>query len=336
MKTRLLFPFCVCLALASCDRASKLIAKAKATVTQEEEKETKKDDTSSRDDEVVPIDPELAALIDQTDEGVLFRRDLPFPKEVSVTITEKEPMAVRLFQQSEVGRQNSTFSAVRQLSMEIQRTPGSVLFSDFKEEFFEEKNVAGNMTQVAIQGHPLLSPLPPKDHTMVFQKDKWGAMPNVGFAAAALAQQLGPHMPSLLQEYGLSPRLLWFGKRRIAPGKPMDISGELLPMLVAGKATGELTITLEKIESVKGHPCGRFAIKGSYLRERFPAWDGRLFDEETSIQSGTIWMSVLHPLVLQYRVDRIVTLSVAEGNGPAIRIQGNSSPTRTIEWRAGE
>jgi hypothetical protein len=171
---------------------------------------------------------------------------------------------------------------------------------------------------------------------MVLHNGKWGAKENTGFADAALAQQLGPKMPELLQEYGLSPRPMWFGKRRIAPGKPMEISGELLPMLVAGKATGALTITLEEIESVHGHPCGRFAIKGSYQRKGFPFPDGRLFDEETSIQSGHIWMSLIHPLVLQHRVDRIVTISVAVGSGPAIRFQGNTSPLRSIDWKAGE
>ncbi len=335
MKTRLLTALVFCLALVSCERAKKLMDQAKGTVTQKGQ-DTSENASPDEADNAVPIDAELAKLIDQTEEGMVFRRDLPFPKDLQVTITEKEPMAVRVFQRSEVGKENSTVSAVRHLSMDIRRAAGSLEFAGFKEEYYEDKLVGEEIAPRLIKTHPLLPPVPPKDHTMVFRNGKWGARQNPGFAELALAQKLGPQMTALLQEYGVSPRPMWFGKRRIAPGKPMEISGELLPMLIAGKATGTLTITLEKLESVHGHPCGRFAIKGSYQRKGFPFPDGRLFDEETTIQSGHIWMSVLHPLVLKYRVERIVTLSVPEGSGPAIRFQGNTSPIRSIRWKAEE
>lgn len=323
MKTRFLAALVSCLALSSCERAKKLFHQAVKEGLSAGE---------SAGEKPVPLDPELAKLVDRTEEGVLFRRDLPFPGEIRVTVTEKEPMAVRLFQQSEVGKRVTKISSVRHQVMEIRKSPGSIQFSNYKEEFFDDKLPANDAVPAAIKEHPLLPPVPPVDHTMLFRNDVWSRMDNTGFAQAALAQQLGPQMPALLQEYGMSPRPMWFGKRRIAVGRPMEISGELLPMLVAGNATGSLTITLEDIESVQGHPCGRFAIHGSYERKGFPFPDGRLFDEETSIQSGHIWMSVLHPLVLQYRLDRIVTLSVAEGSGPAMRFQGNTSPMRRIEW----
>jgi hypothetical protein len=331
MNPKIPFLLVVFLALASCDKADKLINKAKDTISKKEIK----DETSPSD--IItssPIDKELAKLIDKTEEGILFRRDLPFPKDVRVTITEKEPMAVRLFRSSAIRTQNKELSSVRKLHVDMHKTQGTLRFSNHKEEYFNLKSTIEDGATGQINDHPLLPPVPPKDHTMVFRNGKWGSKENTGFAEAVLTQQLGPQMPTLLLEYGLNPRALWFGKRRIAPGKPMVISGELLPMLVIGKATGELTITLEDIESVHGHPCGRFAIKGSYQRKGFPLLDGRIFDEETSIQSGHIWMSVLHPLVLQYHLERIVTYSVPEGSGPAIRFQGNTSPMRSIEWKA--
>lgn len=334
MTPRIAAALAMCLALVSCERASKLVEKAKETVANKAQKTG--DGAASADvGEAVPMDPELAKRIDQTEEGIVFRRDLPFPKSVEVRITEKEPIAVRMLQQSEVGTQSTTISSVRHMGMTVARTSGTVRFSEFKEEYFDAKPAAGDGAPSPIRNHPLLPPTPPKDHTMVFRGGKWSAMEHSGFAEVALAQQLGPQMPSLFQEYGLNPRSMWFGKRRIAPGKPMQISGELLPMLIAGNATGELTITLEEIESVHGHPCGRFAVKGSYARKSFPFPDGRLFHEESTIQSGHIWMSVLHPLVLQYRVERIVTLTVAEGSGPSIRFQGNTSLLRSIAWKPG-
>jgi hypothetical protein len=333
MKTRLFAVLVVCLALVSCERVKQLIEKAKGSASQKG-REMSEESSPADIGCAVPMDADLVKLMDKNEEGIRFRRDLPFPKEVRVSIAEKEPMTVRLFQQSEVGKKITKISAVRQLAMEMRRTPSSVQFANFKEEYFLGKKTDQNVTPGPIKGHALLPPVPPRDHTMVFRNGTWGGSGKTGFAEAALAQQLGPHLPALLQEYGLSARPMWFGKRRIAPGKPMEISGELLPMLVAGKATGALTITLEQLESVHGHPCGRFAIKGSYQRKGFPFPDGRLFDEETSIQSGHIWMSVLHPLVLQYRVERIVTLSVPEGSGPAIRFQGNTSSVRSLQWSA--
>ena len=334
MKIPLLAVLVLSASMLSCDRAGKLVDKAKSTVSGKSAKE--EDKAEEEEAKPVPMDPALAKLVDRTDEGVLFRRDLPFPKEVGVVITEKEPMGVRLFQQSEVSKQATSLSLIRKFSMEIKKTPEFVRFSGFKESFADTTPTTGDAAPVPQQRHPLQAPVSPKDVTLVLRKDKWSAGGTPGFAELAFAQQMGPQMSVLMQEYGLSPRPLWFGKRRIVPGKPIEISGELLPMLVAGKATGELTITLEDIESVHGHPCGRFSIKGSYQRKGFPFLDGRQFNEETSILSGHIWMSVLHPLVLQYRTERIVTLSIAEGTGPAIRYQGNTSPLRSIAWQAVE
>lgn len=344
MRTRFVAVFAICLSLVACDKVAKLIDKSSG--------KNQADAGKNAEPKEIPIDPELAKLIDRNEEGVLFRRDLPFPKEIRVSITEKEPMAVRLFQQSEVSKQVTTLDVVRHFSMQIRKGPGSVQFAGYKEEFYDNKPVVKDLPKgkakgsskdaskdlapAPVKGHPLLAPVPPKDHTMIFRQDKWRADSNTGFAEASLAQQLGPQMNPLLHEYGLNPRPLWFGKRRIVAGKPMAITGELLPMLVVGKATGELTITLEDVESVHGHPCGRFAIKGSYQRKEFPFLDGRLFNEETTIQSGHVWMSVLHPLVLKYHVNRIVTLSVAEGSGPAMRFQGSTSPMRSIDWKALE
>lgn len=330
MKTRILAALVVCLALASCERVKKAIEKVKGTDTEETSGGALADE-----EKAVPMDPELAKLIDQNEEGILFRRDLPFPKDLTVAVLDKEPLAGQVFQQSEMGKHNTKVSAVRRMSMNIQRTPDSLRFSNQKQEAFDGNQVSGKAAPAPIKGSPLLPPVTPNDHVMVLRNGKWVAGAD-SFAAAALAQQLGPKIPVLMQEYGLSPRSMWFGKRRIAPGKPMEISGELLPMLLAGNATGALTITLEEIESVHGHPCGRFAIKGSYQRKDFPLTDGRLMDEECTIQSGQIWLSVLHPLVLKYKFERIVTLAVGEGSGPAMRMQGSSSPMRSIDWKAGQ
>lgn len=319
--------FALCLCLTSCDQVKQLTARAKSAIQE-------KTGGAGAAGRASAIDARWTPLIDRTPEGILFRRDLPFPQEVAVTIQEREPLTARLTLSSEIGKQNTGIASIHTLSFDAARSPGSIRFSRYQEEYHDAVRKTEKNEPVVLANHPLLPPSRPKDHTFVLRNAQWSPPPNATFSDVLLAQQLGPVMTDLMHEYALGPRPLWFGPRRIAPGQPIEVSGDLLSMLVAGKATGSLTITLEDMEPVHGHPCGRFAIKGSYQRKQFPLVDGRRFDEQCTIQSGQIWLSVVHPLVLRHRLERIVTFSITEG-GPTLRYQGSASSERTIAWNVG-
>ena len=82
-------------------------------------------------------------------------------------------------------------------------------------------------------------------------------------------------------------------------GDQLAVSGDSLPMLVAGKGKGSLNLKLESFEAVAGHPCGVFSVSGTYSRKKFPDFEGNLTDEDVTIQSGKIWLSLIHPIVLK-------------------------------------
>lgn len=316
----------------SCEKVRSIVSEARHTL----ESKTREAIEAVEEGESVEtqkIDPELEALIDRNEEGILFRRDLPFPKNLKVSVSRSEPLEVRVILSSQLGKEVKQSAAIRERSFNLSKQPNSIRFSGYKEIFREKIAKSDQEGPLHITDHPLLPPKIPKDHTMKLQAGKWVAVQNRGFAEMALAQQLGPHVPTIMEEYALTPRKMWFGKRRIKTRQSISVSGELLPMLIAGKATGSLKLTLDDVHSVKGHPCGKFAIKGSYKRKSFPSLDGRVFDEEITIQSGHVWLSVIHPLILKSELNLISRRTVAEGSGPSLVIQGNSEPVTVINWQ---
>lgn len=320
-----------CVALTACDGVRKAIDGAKSKV-EESARDVVGGGKGSAEDKG-EIDPAWASLIDRNEEGILFRRDLPFPQVVSVRVSEKDPMNMRIVRTSDMGKQNITDSSTREMAFSIRKNQGTITIADYRELFQDTVKKTSEGNPVVLNDHPLKSPNPPAEQSLVWKGKQWQPADSSTFAKVAYGRQVGPMVPDLLSEYGLVPRSMWFGKRRVQPGKTVVVSGELLPMLVAGDATGELSLTLQEIEAVHGHPCGKFAVRGSYKRRKFPLLDGRAFDEEVSIQSGFVWLSVVYPLVLRYEWDRIVTLQIAEGSGPGVRCQGSSRIERMIEWK---
>lgn len=316
-----------CLSLIGCDSIKTTLSALEETALQAIAPSS--DDGQEAD---VPIDPELEKLIDRNDEGILFRKDLPFPGELSVEVLCEESVNARLIRESQLGKDKISVASDSETGFRLDKHAGTFRFSDFRQTHHEQSVVNEEEGPRQIRDHPLAPPSPPKDFALELRDSGWGAKSR-HFADISIAREIGPYVPELLQEYGLAPRAMWFGKRRIAQGTTIDISGELMPMLIPGHATGSLTITLRDIESVHGHPCARFSIHGSFHRNKIPSVDGRLHDEETTIQSGDIWLSVIHPVVLRSRLDCISTITYREGSGPALLVQGNFKKSRTLAWK---
>ncbi len=50
-----------------------------------------------------------------------------------------------------------------------------------------------------------------------------------------------------------------------------------------------------KTGGVDGHPCAAFSVTGDYSRNQFPDFEGVFTDEEVTIESGKLWLSLIHP-----------------------------------------
>lgn len=327
MKTRYITIPLLALAFVSCDKARKIATKATSAVKHEIAARTGGSEPSK-------VDEELQKLVDQTPEGVIFRKDLPFPPHLEVRTTRSREMACRFFQSSAIEKRAATVNGTQVAVTKLERSGDQVRFTLEQSSFSvpsaddpdgEQKKISNPLEQVAPSTRPV---------TFTKSGNAWKTSDSDGFHAAVLSKQLTPVLDELLVENALAPHPLWFAKRRIKIGDELDVAAASLPMLVAGKAKGSLHLKLESIEGVGGHPCGVFSVTGDYSRKEFPDFEGNLTDEDVSIQSGKLWLSLLHPVILKEELDTIQTFKSGGQGNLSGRGQGTIKVSVKREWKA--
>jgi hypothetical protein len=205
MKLPLLTLAALCLASPSCEKIKNLTEKAKSSVASEIAKKAGGTTESA-------ADPELQKLVDQTPEGVVFRKDLPFPNQVEVKITRTEEVSGRFSQKSELGSQvnslKGTITNITKVARKGDRVSYTLLESTFTEPVIEG---AGKKEK-----EPVARQLEPPSAPFEFVKagSTWKSAVPTDFRVASRAQTIGPFFDQLLVENTLAPRLLWFGKKR--------------------------------------------------------------------------------------------------------------------------
>ncbi len=308
------------LAAPSCDKVKNIVDKGRTTLAEELAKQS--GGIGSKPD------PELQKLVDETPEGVIFRKDLPFPSRLSVTTRRIEETSARVFQKSELGSENSVVKGTFTTVSKLERAGDQVTYT-LAESVFAEPIVEGEDAKDQVKKQ-----VAPPSKPAVFAKSgaTWKAASN-DFRTANLAQTLSPVFDTLLIANALAPHDFWFGKKRVKIGDELTVTGDSLPMIVPGKASGSLKLKLESLGAVDGHPCGVFSISGSYKRSQFPDFDGSLNDDEVTIESGKIWLSLLHPVILKEETSIIQTLRKGGGGGPSLNSQSSSQITVVREWK---
>lgn len=314
---------CAALALSSCDKAKELASKASKL------KETI-DTEKAKADGTLP-DPDLQELVDQTEEGVMFRTDLPFPKRIDVRTTRKSEFSGRFYQASEIGKTASQVSGTQTTITKLERAGDTVRYT-LLDSGFAKPVIEGGEATTTSDDPPLPAAAQHKPITFRKTGDNWKADDKEGFRAVVLSKQLAPVFEDLLVDNALAPRPLWFPKRRVRIGEEMTLNGDNLTMLVAGKAEGDLTLRFEKLEAVEGHPCGVFSITGDLSRRQMPDFEGNLTDEDMTIQSGSVWLSLLYPMVLKEQYDTIQTFKSGGGGNLIARGQGSVNISIVREW----
>ncbi|RYD48446.1 MAG: hypothetical protein EOP85_03530, partial [Verrucomicrobiaceae bacterium] len=309
MKTQYIPALLLCLTFVSCDKARSLIGKARSTMESEMAK-------SSAEASNGEPDKELLKLVDQTPEGYLFRKDLPFPSRVDVKVTRSLELNGRTVESSVLGSNANVVKGTQTTVTRLEKATSQVRYTLLESTFAEPVVKGGDKKQ-----KPVVRQLAPPGKPRTFQKSGkvWTSAESEGFKAAALSKQLTPVFDQLLEENALVSRALWFGKRRIPVGGELTVTGETMPMLLTGKVSGSLKLKLEAIGAVGGHPCGVFTVNGDFSRKKFPDFEGNLTDEDVTIQSGKIWLSLLHPLVLREQLDTIQTFKSGSGDNPSSR-----------------
>lgn len=327
MKFHLL-PIFALFCFTSCDKAKNLVDQARSTV-KERIKETANPAAETQ------VDPELQKLVDQTEEGVIFRKDLPFPTRVNVATSTNSQLDLRLLQASAIERKTSTVNGVMEFTEKLERSGDQVRYTQGKVRITDPTSKDEDGKPKAIPENPFKSPIGADVPREFLRRDgKWGCDESGGFLAVAISKEIAPFVDVLMQENGLAPRPQWFAKRRVKIGEEIKLTGEPLSMLISGKAKGTLHLKLESIGAVANHPCAVFTVNGEYTRSQFPSFSGGFTDEDVTIQSGKVWLSLIHPLVLKWDIDTIQSFKTGEKGGQQLQAQGTSKITITREWKA--
>jgi hypothetical protein len=313
----------LCLAAFSCEKAKNLANQARSTVEGELAKHAGQAGDSKPD-------PELQKLVDQTPEGAIFRKDLPFPAKLDIKTTRVQELSQRGVQSSAIENQPTTVKGTRTTVTRLERDGDQVRYNLVESTFAEP--VIENADD---SKKPAVSQLAPPSKPVVFHKtgSVWKADNSEGFRAVSLSKNLAPVFDELLVDNALAPHTLWFGKKRFKIGDQLTVPEKSLPMLLAGNAKGTLTLTLKSFEAVNGHPCGMFEVTGNYDRKQAPDFEGVLTDEEVAIRSGKLWLSLIYPIILKEELDTIQTTRTGGQGNAATRGQGTIKVSVIREWK---
>jgi len=327
MKPRLIAIPLLSAALLSCDKAKDIATKASSAVQQQMSA------TSGANDDT-KVDPELQKLVDQTAEGVIFRKDLPFSSRLEVRTTRSDKISGRLFSSSEIEKRSGVMNVDLLEVSKLERAGNQV-----RHTVEQSSSSAAAPEGAEKPAKPAETPLkklnslsPPV--TFVKSGNAWTSKDKDGFRASVISKQLSPVFDILLVDNALAPRPLWFAERRYKIGDTLVVNGDSMPMLLAGDAKGSLNLKLESFQAVGGHPCGVFSVTGNYRRKGFPDFDGGSADEDVTIQSGKIWLSLIHPLVLKEEMETIQSSKTGGQGGLVTRIQGTVKVAVKREWKA--
>lgn len=310
-------------ALSSCEKAVRLVDQTKLVISTKLVKNSGAVDVAS--------DPELQKLVDETPEGVIFRKDLPFPKSVEVKITSSRKITGRFTQKSELEKNvkvlnGVVFTKVIQLARHDNKISYTLVNSILTEPDKEKKGESYEPVVSQVE-----APSAPYDFTKTGSSCKPAVASD--FRAATRAMMIGPSFDVLLIENAIAPRALWFGKKRYKIGDQLSIQDDTLPMFVAGKANGHLKLSLESLSAVNGHPCGVWTVKGEYTRKNFPDFNGTRSDESVTIDSGKLWLSLLYPVILKEEMEIIHTVSSGEQGGLIANGQCSAGLSIVREWK---
>lgn len=314
------------LSLVSCDEVKEMAKRAATVATKE-----LRDKISGGK---VSVDVSLQELVDQNDEGVLFRKDLPFPMYIESTTRVEKKICGRFYHVSELGKRVEKIKGCETTLSKLERKGPLVRFT-LRESSFSIPSTDRKQEDPGRTRNPLRQREPSME-AVTFRRNgsRWSSDQEDGFRAMVLSKQLAPVFEELLVDNALAPRPLWFSsKRRLTIGDEIDVGGQSIGMLVAGAVDGTMHLRFERIESVHGHPCGVFLVNGDYRRQKFPDFEGRLVDEEVTIEGGRLWLSLLYPVILKEELDTIQTFKPAGDGGQVGRGQGKVKVSVTRNWK---
>ncbi|MCU0794737.1 MAG: hypothetical protein MUF31_02265 [Akkermansiaceae bacterium] len=301
---------------SQCEKAKQLAEQAKAA-----------SETAAAEKEDAEVDADLQGLVDQNAEGVVFRKDLPFPMDLEVEHELKLIMQqVRSLKQSPFGNQGATMSGEVITRGLIERFPGAVRVTIHPQQILMDQgqnpaDTPADASQPAVEPGETAIENPGKPMVFRYDGKGWKIEKTGIFSADSAAADLREDLPIFLTTFGAAPRPLWFAARRYKIGDRVELKGQSLGVLVDAAESGELSLTLEAIEPANGHPCGKFKIEGDFKQMGLMMGGGSNFDTDITITDGHVWVSLIYPLVIREDYQTVQTMKMGTG-GEQLHLQG--------------
>jgi len=284
------------------------------------------------------VDEELGALVERSEMGVRFRRDLPFPSTLKgkLNVTRKHH-GVLVVSSSELGKTSERIDHKLETEMGFEKQMGSfeVSLTKVGRRILEKKDEDEKVALVPDVDRGLEN----RSTRFILTEDGWKAARKEGsadFKALVWSDGLVDAVPQLMVEAGAHPRVQWFSSSRYwRPGERVVLTGSAIKMLHPYDVSGRVVLVFEGEESVDGHPCGVFSVEGDLVLTDKIELEGRRTEAEIGIKSGKIWASLLYPVILREEYDAVETISrwpTSERKGPMTKLQGRFEVTKARAW----
>lgn len=312
------------ISISSCDHAKKIVSSAASSIKK------KLAAAGGAATNSVP-DPALQKLVDDSADGVAFRKDLPFPKQVEIRVVTTREFDTRRFSSSELGRGSTQLRGSVTSKTTLKRDGDHIDYA------MQEMTFSPPISEKPVDPKTKVeSPVPldpPEKFAYQKSNGSWQSQHGNSFRAVSISRNIAPVFDQLLAENALAPRKFWFGKRRFKAGDAVTVSGDQLPMLITGSLSGSLSLVFQGQQAIAGHPCGVFSLKGNYSC-RETGFNGTTTDADITVESGKIWLSLLHPMVLQIAFEGISSTKSGGAGNLLEREQGKIKVSVMREWKA--
>ncbi len=296
----------------------------------------------------IEIDPELKKLVDVNEKGYAFRRDLPFPADLKVSVWDiHEFKKVRYAGKSPFGEGNATLSYRTDEVTEYHKVGGALRLT-LKEKVMERTlSPAEVAAKVKLEeaakegGAPILENNDRVEDRMrgkvvdfKYNGQEWKSVRSPEFATMAWGKDLETEISKTFVENGLGPRPRWFGSKRLKAGDPMKLSGPTLNLVFDGVAGGSVDMVFTGIEGVHGHPCAVFDVSGNLQLSDVAGPTGETIKAQMTIESGKVWLSLLYPVLLRSELNTIQSAESREGGKLVMQLQGEVEIITIRDWEA--
>lgn len=281
------------------------------------------------------VDESMDALVLRDGEAVMFRHDLPFPKQLEIRMRVLVDYdGVQKVVTSALGAESTRVDRKIETDMRYLKGPGSfdIQFEKTGTSLLEGEEL-GEVAAELLRGKELEG----QSIRFVLSEHGWRRNREAGpvdFKLAVWADGLRDQVPQVLVESGAHPRVNWFSSSRAwRKDDRLVLAGSSLKILDPFDVSGRVVLKFEGLEAIGGHPCGVFSLNGSLdVRDQLQV-DGSTRRADISITSGKIWASLLYPVLLREEYETIQTVEEGTFRGGAVsKWQGGMTLTKARNW----